>query len=306
MDTPDVPAGSIVVGIDGSPWSDDALDWAIEQAALEQRTLTIVHAIMAMGTQAVGLYGSSGLDYGRLLNDARADAQALLSAAAAHAHERDPHLRVHDVLSVSDPRTVLLALGEHAAMVVVGSRGRGPVASLLLGSVSVSVSKHAPCPVVVRRGREAVRSEQRIVVGVDGTEVSLPAIEFAYRIASFRGCALSVLHCYSIAPPVAPARGGELLPDLEADRALVSESLAGMAEKFPDVEVTVQLVSGFADQQLLAPAPDVDLVVIGRRRTSLLADLVHDSVAPAVLEHALVAVAVVPAPALGPQLPTAV
>jgi nucleotide-binding universal stress UspA family protein len=208
MDTSQVPAGSIVVGIDGSSWSDGALDWAIDQAAIEQRDLTIVHAIPAMGAQSMGLYPSSGLDFVRVLDDARADAQALLDRAVAHAHDRASDLHVHDVLSVSDPRSVLLELGEHAAMLVVGSRGRGPVVSLLLGSVSVSVSKHASCPVVVRRSSESTRPDHRIVVGVDGTEPSLPAIEFAYRMASFRASALTVLHCYWTASPVAPSPGG--------------------------------------------------------------------------------------------------
>jgi nucleotide-binding universal stress UspA family protein len=197
MDTSQVPAGSIVVGIDGSSWSDGALDWAIDQAALEQRDLTIVHAISSMGAQSMGLYASSRLDLVRVLDDARAGAQALLDRAVVHAHRRACNLHVHEVLSVSDPRSVLLHLGEHAAMLVVGSRGRGLVASLLLGSVSVSVSKHASCPVVVRRSSESTSPGHRIVVGVDGSEPSLPAIDFAYRTASFRASTLTPLHCYS-------------------------------------------------------------------------------------------------------------
>jgi nucleotide-binding universal stress UspA family protein len=94
------------------------------------------------------------------------------------------------------------------------------------------------------------------------------------------------------------------MPDLTADRALISESLAGMAEKFPDVEVTVHLMPGFADQQLIVASPDYDLVVIGHHRLSPLSDLVYGSVAPAVLEHADGAVAVVPSRLLSPENPT--
>lgn len=294
MDTSQVPAGSIVVGIDGSPWSDGALDWATDQAALEQRSLTIVHAIPSMGTQSMGLYASGGLDFVGFLDDARAAAQKLLTEAVSHARGRSPELVVHDVLSVSDPRNVLLDLGERAAMIVVGSRGRGPVTSLLLGSVSVSVSKHAACPVVVQRPSEPSRPTHRIVVGVDGSETSLAAIEFAYRMASFRKSALTVLHCYWAASPVAPSPGDGPSPDLETDRALVSESLAGMAEEFPEVEVAVHLVSGFAEHRLVAASPDYDLVVVGHHRLNLLNDLVYSSVAPAVLENADGVVAVVP------------
>ena len=294
MDTSQVPAGTIVVGIDGSSWSDRALDWATDQAALEQRPLTLVHAMPSMGAQSMGLYASSGLDFARLLTDAQAGAQKMLDAAAARARDRAPALDVHSTLSEADPRSVLLALGEQAAMIVVGSRGRGPVASLLLGSVSVSVSKHASCPVVVQRSTRPSRPGHRIVVGVDGSETSLPAIEFAYRMASFRAAPLTVLHCYSTAGPVAPSPDGGPWPDLEAEHALVAESLAGMAEKFPEVEVAVHLVSGFADQGLVAASPDYDLVVIGHHPIGRLNDLVYGSVAPAVLEHADGAVAVVP------------
>jgi nucleotide-binding universal stress UspA family protein len=149
---------------------------------------------------------------------------------------------------------------------------------------------------VVHRSSEPTQPGNRIVVGVDGTELSLPAIEFAYRMASFRESALTVLHCYWTATPVAPSIGGDLLADLEVNRALVSESLAGMSEKFPDVEVAVHLVSGFADRKLIAASPDYDLVVIGHHRLSPFNDLVYRSVAPAILEHADGAVAVVPVP----------
>jgi len=300
MDTAEVPAGSIVVGIDGSPWSDGALEWAIDQAALEHRTLTIVHAIAAF-PESTRMADSSGLDLRRLFEDSRADAENVLDTAVSHALDREPQLDVHHVLSVSDPRTILLDLGEQAAMVVVGSRGRGPVASLLLGSVSVAVSKHASCPVVVRRLKGPTQPGNRIVVGVDGTEDSVAAIEFAYRMASFRQCSLSVLHCYWTASPVAPSPRG---PDLAADRALVSESLAGMAEKFPEVEVTVDLVSGFADRHLIAASAGYDLVVVGHHRLTPLNDLVYRSVAPTVLEHADGAVAVVPSHTLSSEPPT--
>jgi nucleotide-binding universal stress UspA family protein len=293
METAQVSTGSIVVGIDGSPWSDGALEWAIDQAALEQRSLTIVHAIPSVAAQSMGMYASSGLDFVRLLDDAHADAQTLLTTAVSHARDRKPELNVHDVLSVSDPRSILLDLSEHAAMVVVGSRGRGPVASLVLGSVSLSVSKHAVCPVVVLRP-VSHQLGHGILVGVDGMEGSVSTTEFAYRMASFRGLPLTVLHCYQSTQSVAVPVPGAPEPDLSAERVLVSETLAGMGEKFPDVAVTVRLVAGPADRQLIAQSPGYDLAVVGHHRTTPLVEIVYDSVAPAVIEHAQGPVAVIP------------
>lgn len=305
MDSSEVPVGSIVVGFDGSPSAQGALDWAIDQAALEQRTLTIVHAIPSVAAETMAMSAYPALDVVVFLDDARAEAQSVLDRAVAHARERAPDLTVDAVLTGNDPRIVLLDLGEHAAMIVVGSRGSGPIASLLLGSVSVSVSKHAACPVVVRRASGAPASRSRIVVGVDGTALSLPAIEFAYRMASFRGSDLTVLHCYWTTAPVAAAPGAWLAPDLATDRVLVAESLAGMAEKFPDVAVEVRLVPGSAGQQLVAASPHYDLVVMGHHRLSPLNDLVSGSVAALVLEHADGDVAVVPSYALAaPASPT--
>ena len=151
MNVSHLPAGTIVVGIDGSEWSEAALDWAVDQAALESRALTLLHAMPPMGAQSVGLYASSGIDFERLVDDAQGAAHTLLSDAVTHALARRPGLEVHHVLSRTDPRNALLDLGEDAAMIVMGSRGRGPVTSLVLGSVSVAVSTHASCPVVVRR-----------------------------------------------------------------------------------------------------------------------------------------------------------
>lgn len=294
MDTSRPPAGSIVVGIDGSPWSEGALDWAVEQGHLEQRPVVLAHAVSSMGSQGMGIYATSGLEVARLLDIARADGQVLVDDASARVHHLHPELEVHEVMAVTDARNLLLELGEQAAMVVVGSRGRGPVASLLLGSVSVSVSKHATCPVIVWRTGGPEPAAHRTLVGVDGSADSLPAIEFAFRTASFRRSGLSVLHCCWPSGPVTASLDAAAWPDLGAESALVSESLAGMAEKFPDVEVTVRVVPGFADQQLVAASVDHDLVVVGHRRISRLDDLLHDSLAPAVLEHATGSIAVVP------------
>jgi nucleotide-binding universal stress UspA family protein len=300
MDSAHVPAGSIVIGIDGSPTSEAALSWAADQAALEKRQLTIVHAVEPMGFPSAGVVvGSTGVDYGRLLYDTREAARAVLTSASARALDAHPQLAVQEVLKYSDPRSALLGLGETAAMIVIGSRGRGPVSSLLLGSVSVSVSKHAGCPVVVHRPALAETPRSGILVGVDGSDCSLPAIEFAYRMASWRGLPLSVLHCFwAPSPSCAPHGAG--VPDLAGEEALVAESLAGMQEKFPEVKVQLLLDRGFADQRLISATSDYDLLVVGHHPIPLLNDLVYGSVAPTVVEHAHGAVAVVPSRPNGP------
>lgn len=285
-----------MVGVDGSPDAERALDWAIDQAALEQRPLTIVHAVQPLGFPAAGMFVSTGVEYGGLADAMLASGRDMLTTAQAHALERQPRLGVAVVLSSADARNELLGLSQRAAMVVVGSRGLGPVSSLLLGSVSVSVSKHAASPVVVCRptATAAVHPGHGILVGIDGTERSLPAVEFAFRMAAFRGSPLTILHCYWEAAALTAAHPGPPEADLNDLRALVAESISGMAEKFPEVVVDVRFKRGFADKHLVAASRDHALLVIGHHPLPALSDLIYGSVAPAVVEHAHCAVAVVP------------
>lgn len=294
---PEAPAGSIVVGVDGSPSADLALDWALRQASLEHRPLTILHAAHLSGSGDAGLAGLPGLDIGRVLEDLRVCGRELLDHATRRAHLHDPDVAVHTVLSTEDPRQALLRLAEHATSVVIGSRGRGPIASLLLGSVSVSVSKHAVCPVVVVRHATSAVPAKGVLVGIDGTRGTLPAIEFAYRVASFRDLPLTAMHVFWDTTrlqgddrEVAEAEVG--LDDL---RAVLSESVAGMREKYPDVQDRLVLIRGFRDRQLVRASHDMDLIVIGSHQRGFVDDVVYGSVSPAVVEHSGCDVAVVPA-----------
>lgn len=284
----EVPAGSIVVGIDGSACGERALDWAVHQASLEHRPLMLLHA-----TGVLEHHWPEAIDLDGYLNEARSQGRATLAAAAARALDRDPDVVVHEVLSDTDPRQTLLELAAHAAMIVVGSRGRGPVRSLLLGSVSVAVSKHATCPVVVVRPEDPELPRYGILVGADGTETSRRAIEFAYRIASLRSLPLTVLHCFWDAS--GPGDVSEDEPGFADQRLLLSETVAGLGEKFPDVPVTMRLARGFSDQRLIQASRNMDLVVVGSHHSSLLSEVMYGSVAPTVVENSRCIVAVVPA-----------
>jgi nucleotide-binding universal stress UspA family protein len=108
---------------------------------------------------------------------------------------------VETLVRATEPDEALLALGETARMLVVGSRGLGPIGSVVHGSVSLRVSSAASCPVVVVRD-EALRPPG-IVVGTDGSPASSAAVEFGFSQASLRGVPLTVLHAL---PPVNPPR----------------------------------------------------------------------------------------------------
>ncbi len=292
-----VPAGSIVVGIDGSTGADQALDWATDQAALEHRPLVLVcSARLAAGGDAMWL-GQPGVDIGAILEDLRVASHQMLAHARHRAEQRAPGLVVHESLTRADPRTALVDLGERAATVVVGSRGRGPIASALLGSVSVHLAKHATCPVVVVRHDPDSASHTGVVVDVDDTEQGRVAVEYAYRAASFRGWPLTALRV--VWDPMHLGADDHVVdvddPGLTTERRLLSEATAGMREKFPDVQDRLVLVRGRREQQLVRASRHADLLVVGTTPYGVLDQLVHGSVAT-VVEHAACDVAVLPRP----------
>ena len=293
MQTIEIPSGSIAVGVDGSASSKLALNWAAEQARAEGRPLTIIHAVTPTGAvwmDQVGHDTRIGHETGRTT------AQRLLSHAREEVEQRVPGLDVHEVLRVADPRDVLLEASDEAAMVVVGSRGRGPVRSLLLGSVGVAVTHHARCPVVVLRPTHRGLVRNGVLVGVDGTERSREPLEFAFRQASQRGLPLTVVHAFHDVPAAEFDTGTDPISAelAEEHRLLLAEAVSGMREKYPDVSVRSQVARGWAGHCLVQMAERMNLVVVGAHHGGLATRILSGSVAAAVVEHASCPVAVVP------------
>jgi nucleotide-binding universal stress UspA family protein len=133
---------TIVVGLDGSRYSDRALAWAIDEAHRSGRHLLLVHAwtwrddVMAPDVPPVG--GSN----------AQRTGHALLSAAAGQASEQGVVATIH-LLEGSPAAELVIGVAQSAAMLVVGSHGRGRIGQAFLGSVSRGCVEHATCPVVV-------------------------------------------------------------------------------------------------------------------------------------------------------------
>ena len=265
--------GSIVVGVDGSDHAERALHWAAEQASLEHRLLIAVTA---------------GADSGSIADNAIDLARRLYPGLSAEA-----------LSAPGDPRGALLELSTQAHMLVMGSRGRGPWTSLLLGSVSTAVSGHSVCPVVVCRPKADRDQGRGVLLGADTTPESTPVIEFAFEQASLRKLPLTVLHVYWDAVEVAAGlrhnRGWVVVKaDLEDLRALLSEAVAGLGARFPDVSVTLTLKNGLVDEVLVRSGDSWDLIVVGRHPMDSIGRVISGSIATTVVELANTTVAVVP------------
>lgn len=292
-----IHAGSIVVGTDGSPHAERAVGWATRQARAEGRPLDVVHAYGRVGAGDLAWLGMPGLDQSQLTAALRAAGESLVDQARQIALAEAPGLVVHSQVLDADARDALVEASAAAHLVVVGSRGRGPLGSMLLGSVSHSLARLGRCPVVVCRPPAQGAAGHEVLVGADGSAASVPVIEFAFQQASLHHLPLVVMHTF-VDPTLARRPGDGGGPAQPSDvvelRILLSESVAGLREKFPDVPVDLQLSRGLVDQCLLNEAPEARLLVVGRSDVTGWSRFIHSSSALAVLERARTTVAVVP------------
>ena len=285
--------GTIVVGIDASEQSMRALDWAVEQSVVEHRTLTLVHAVHVASPAYLDAAVVYQPDAETLL---RREGQQVLDDALAEVARVAPDIEVDLVLRVADPRAVLLELSHDAAMVVLGSRGRGQLRSLLLGSVGAALVRHAHCPVVIHRPGKRGLVRNGVLVGIDATPESRTVLEFAYREASLRDLPMTILHCGW--DQQSDALGAHLVAesfiDPESERLALAEAIAGMGEKYPDVRTTTEVLRGLPQEALVRVGERMNLIVVGAHVPGHTRHRLFGSVAASVVEHADCAVAVVP------------
>ncbi|BBX55027.1 hypothetical protein MSHO_03720 [Mycobacterium shottsii] len=164
----------IVIGIDGSPGSDAALKWAVQEATMRNVALTVVHAAAYVPDAApkAEWFGDPAPD--ELLQQLDTRAQQVLADAVQIVKDAtdDHRLRIIHELSSQSPVPALVELSRKADLVVVGSRGQGLVKRMLLGSVSTGLVHHAHCPVAVVPSEVPPPVEGPVVVGIDGSPAS--------------------------------------------------------------------------------------------------------------------------------------
>lgn len=141
-------AGPVVVGLDGSAVSEQASGYAFQAAARAGAAVRAVHAWDDLGV----LHSPIAPAEAPPVHEIEAAAQRMLAEQLASWQEKYPDVPVECQVIRQQPAAALIELGDRARMIVVGSRGRGGFARLLLGSVSQAVVRHAACPVAVCRG----------------------------------------------------------------------------------------------------------------------------------------------------------
>ncbi|MFI8521222.1 universal stress protein [Streptomyces sp. NPDC085481] len=289
----------LVVGVDGSDASLTALDWAVDEAVRHELPLRIVHASLWERYEGVVPAWTTDRPSGQIF------AENIAGVAAERARLRAPDLHVTTDVLAEDASTALLREGQEGAILVVGSRGRGEFADLLLGSVGLVVAARAHCPVVVVRGdRHALEARHgRVLLGLGDHDVDSPAVRFAFREAAVRDAELDVVHTWRrpahepVDHPLLTGDGGAHFAERSAE--LLDKALEAAASQHPGVRLRRTTVEGPARRVLTERSAAADLLVVGARRRDGLVGLELGRVAHRVLHHASCPVAVVPR--RGPQ-----
>jgi nucleotide-binding universal stress UspA family protein len=339
---------AILVGVDGSESSLNALDWAVREADRRGLPVELVCAY------TVPRFGSTSLDAAYLDVGTRAlseGAEAVLERAKARAGQ--PKAGIKGTVEVGDAVGVLVEKSKTAAMVVVGTRGKGGFAERLLGTVSTALPVHAHCPTVVVpsnwrvkepeitepvsdqaveedaagaadpaevTGKEAEQGagggaagqgetagqaaasgkDQKIVVGVDGSEASKVALSAAVETAlawesdleAFASMPMAVgTSLFAWAP--GNLDHSSVLAELEAEIGRMIEAELGQRDR-SDLKVRHYAMDGTASALLVEFSDAADLIVVGSRGRGGFSGLLLGSTSQAVLHHAKCPVMVVP------------
>ncbi|MEV4642932.1 universal stress protein [Actinoplanes sp. NPDC049548] len=274
----------IIVATAGTTHGEAAVRWAAREAERRGVLLRIAYVYDWEWREARFDYSN------QYVGIARQMAEAITTNGFDLARKVAPNVRIEVDTLMGHAASRLLAIADRAELMVVGNRGRGGFASLLLGSVSQRVAVHAPCPVVVVRGRGDV-TDGPVAVGVDDSPAADHVLSTAFEAASRRGTALAVVRSYL--PPVPLWLAGTVpasdvaTPEADAEeRARLEQLVAPWQAKYPDVAVETMLSHDSAASVLTGVSHGTQLVVVGTHGHGVLAGSFLGSTTMQLLHHA--------------------
>ncbi|MDX2702367.1 universal stress protein [Streptomyces sp. PA03-6a] len=295
----------VIAGVDGSPESLAAADWAAREAEMRDLPLRLLHAWEWQPYANAPLTGPVAM---------RSWAAGVPRDAARALRERYPPLEVISEESAGQPVAVLAAAAGESEVLALGSRGLHGITGFLVGSVALAVIATVRRPVVLVRAAKTVEEEhlpdadgvasadtpyRDVVLGLDLDRPHDDLLAFAFDAAARRAAPLRVIHGWTLPPNIHGS--GVVLPDLikasaaERDTAL-TEALRPWQSKYPEMDVHAHQVIGRPADHLVDASGQACLVVVGRRiRRSTVGSHIGP-VTHAVLHHSAAPVAVVAHP----------
>ncbi|GAA3816418.1 universal stress protein [Streptomyces phyllanthi] len=290
----------VVVGLDGSRESLAAADWAAREALRRGLPLRLVHA----------WEGGMSPDESELpeLEAPRYRARRILRDAMDRLNERCPQVYLSADQVPRPAADALVAAGDEAELLVLGSRAFSGFGGFMAGSVALATVSHVARPVVLVRGDQRVEDEHQpdaesrpsartpyraVVVGVDPASPCEELLGFAFESAALRAAPLRVVHTWQL--PYVPHALEKARKEVRQAAVRALDAVLGpWRAKFPSVEVHELVEEGRPAQQLLQATRDAGLPAVGRRIRPARIGAHTGPVAHAVMHHVRCPVAIVP------------
>ncbi|WP_127508081.1 universal stress protein [Actinoplanes solisilvae] len=266
----------IIVGYDRSPQSRIAAGWALDEAARSGALVEFLYSCewpLGWAPAAAMVPATSILPAEEIRRGIRETlAEAVATAAATH-----PEVRTKTATVDAGAALTLIDRSTDADLIVVGAHGHSAVAGLL-GSVSVAVSAHAHCPVVVVRGR--LDPHGPVVAGIDESSSTHTVLSLAFHEAAARGARLELIRAW------APAHGTPVEETVPTGvRRSFDDLVNSWREKYPQVPVTARAVVEHPAGALIEASRNARLLVVGTRGRGALRGLLLGSVSQHLLRH---------------------
>lgn len=281
-------AKKIIVGYDRSPEAKLAAAWALDEASRTGARVEFFYAY----DWPIWAPAASMIPAPAVWPDGETDRAIRnnLDEAVADARNTHPGVRTDIAIVNAGAALTLIQRSARAGLVVIGSRGLNAVASI--GSVSLAVSAHAHCPVVVVRGRPADQPGP-VVVGVDESDCAQLALAFAAEQASARGLPLHIVRAWPYSTGLWHEQPAVVQAVADAEHRALAELAASWQEKYPQLAVSAEFLVDHPAHALLQKAAGAQLVVVGSRGRGAFRGMLLGSVSQSLLHHSPCTVAVV-------------
>lgn len=283
---------SIVVGVDGSSGGRAAAHYAAAIAGRRHATLTLIHVFETLfyGYGPVGLSGGYAISEERL----RESAERLLEETVNDIETSHPGVKVESRLEAGGVAARLIEQSQDAQMTVLGSRGMGGFASLMVGSVSAQVATYGHGPIIVVR--PATAPDGPVVVGFDGSAAANAALQFGVQEALSRNVPIIVANTYweqpwgwhqqPVTDPIITAR--------HRAEQMIKDALELPSEEHPELRYEIRTIHSLNPaHSLIEESAQAGLTVVGSRGRGGFAGLLLGSVSRTLIHHTTGPVAVI-------------
>jgi nucleotide-binding universal stress UspA family protein len=299
---------SVAAGVDPSPASFAAADWAAREALRRGLSLRLLCAWEQPKREILGPAAQT-VARERPVRSPDYAAESVLRRASSDLAARYPRLRLTTADVEGPPVEALLDAARHCELLALGSRSLGVVSGFLVGAIALGVLARTDRPVVLVRGGELAEDDRlrdvdavpprgarhrEVVLGLDLHHPYEQVIDFAFDAAAVRGAPLHVIHVRDSPAPGDDVRGSSDTAADARERRALSDALLPWHEKFPEIQVRQETTTGGAAERLVLAAPGAGLLVVGRWTERPVAGARLGPVAHAVLSHAPCPIAVIP------------